>query len=80
MALYSIKAWTGPCGVNEVCDRMRNLGFPFVKAGTEHVYLYYSGDNAPSAARNLQREVRNQRAGLDWLEFKPAHDSQVEVA
>lgn len=48
-----LRAWCGPCWVDQIADALRGVGATDVVEGTEHVYCTFPGLSAEHAAARL---------------------------
>jgi len=53
MVTHALQAWTGPCFVNEIADRLASAGVHVACVGTERVYITAEGQTAEGAAHDV---------------------------
>ena len=66
---FRIRAWTGPCYVEEIAQVCRNAGLAPVLEGTEHVYATEEGSHGDAACWNANTRLRatyGKDFGLTW--------------
>lgn len=53
MTRFLLRAWTGPCLVRQLADKLRDAGVTVTCEGTEHVYVLSDGTEGDAAAWNV---------------------------
>lgn len=66
-ALFSV--WTGPCGVQQYADYIREAGLTVVCEGTETIYVKSEGETEGGASWNILVALV-QKHGTDFY-FQP---------
>jgi hypothetical protein len=84
MPKYLLKAFTGPCWIEETADKLRLAGVDVTCVGTEHIYALGEGMSPDGAAWDVGVDVFRKHGtdmGLKWkpvsLTGEPAVESEV---
>lgn len=67
MTVFRVKAFTGPCWVGQIAEKVRASGVNVTVEGTEHVYAEVEGTTPEAAAWNAR--AMTDALHLTW---KPA--------
>jgi len=70
MKTYNLRAFTGPCLVQEIAERCKGIGIKVDVIGTEHIYIQAEGQDKEHAKFNTINALVRKYNTHFWLIFR----------